>query len=296
MNDIVEVLGLAEALERGPIAYFEVIYTQLLKHAEGGSLATELEERIYAYFSDLSLPEEPTLYDHLLLSLRSKDCVATFNWDPLLFLAAARLHRQRPDVRLPYLVFLHGNVAIGHCAQHRVLGSIDSECSSCGEPLEASRLIYPVDEKNYTTDVSIDRAWRSFRGAMEETYVLTIFGYSAPVTDVAAQTAMREAWGQPGQRNLEQIEMIDIEDEEELQQRWAAFILEHHYDVTPDFYASWLGMHPRRTCEAVWSQFMEMEFFTPDPLSRNGAFSELWEWYDRLAPGEGSESSTTENR
>ena len=33
---------------------------------------------IFQYFSSLSLPGIPTIYDHLLLSLRPKDVIATF--------------------------------------------------------------------------------------------------------------------------------------------------------------------------------------------------------------------------
>jgi hypothetical protein len=43
------------------------------------------------YFAQLELPVEPTIYDALLLSLRDKDAVFTFNWDPFLFQAHLRL-------------------------------------------------------------------------------------------------------------------------------------------------------------------------------------------------------------
>ena len=45
---------------------------------------------IHDYFHSLRIPPTPTLYDHLLLALRKKDVVATFNWDPLLLQAAKR--------------------------------------------------------------------------------------------------------------------------------------------------------------------------------------------------------------
>jgi hypothetical protein len=34
----------------------------------------------------LELPDHPTVYDHLLLSLRKKDAIFTFNWDPFLLM------------------------------------------------------------------------------------------------------------------------------------------------------------------------------------------------------------------
>jgi hypothetical protein len=38
----------------------------------------------------LKLPEEATIYDYLVLSLRSPDIIATFNWDPFLYQAFER--------------------------------------------------------------------------------------------------------------------------------------------------------------------------------------------------------------
>jgi hypothetical protein len=48
------------------------------------TILERLERAVFDYFSSLQLPDEPTLYDHLVLSLRPKDVIATFNWDPFL--------------------------------------------------------------------------------------------------------------------------------------------------------------------------------------------------------------------
>jgi hypothetical protein len=53
------------------------------------------------------LPNEPTIYDHLVLSLRPKDLIATFNWDPFLYQAFVR-NGHVGD--MPYLAFLHGTM------------------------------------------------------------------------------------------------------------------------------------------------------------------------------------------
>jgi hypothetical protein len=37
--------------------------------------------REFAYFRILKLPETSTIYDFMLLTLRLKDLIATFNWD-----------------------------------------------------------------------------------------------------------------------------------------------------------------------------------------------------------------------
>ena len=75
----------------------------------------EIEKRIDAYFSSLRIPREATKYDFLLLSLREKDAIFTFNWDPFLFDA---YKRNAHIASLPEIFFLHGNVRIGICPNH----------------------------------------------------------------------------------------------------------------------------------------------------------------------------------
>ena len=279
MPELVETLGLEVVLSAGPVPYkgrnFEDVYSDLADRADCTALRQSLDEAVREYFSDLELPNEPTLYDYLLLSLRPKDGIATFNWDPLLFMSALRL---ADKVELPYLVFLHGNVAVGYCAQDRQKGDARNICSKCGKPYKTSRLLYPVRQKNYQDDVSISREWRDVEKALKSAYALTIFGYSAPVTDVEAKRLMAQAWGQPGQRGLEQIEIIDIISEDDLRNRWSDFILEHHYEVSTNFYCSRIAKHPRRSCEAIWSQFMEMKIFEQDPLPHGVGLETLIDW------------------
>ena len=100
--------------------------------------------------------------------------------------------------------------------------------------IENSRLLYPVTEKNYTDDPSIERSWKDLQGNLEHAYLLTIFGYRAPVTDVEAVRLMKEAWGDS--RALEEVQIIDIRgnDEQgrnELYENWKPFICREHYGV-----------------------------------------------------------------
>ena len=89
MDNFVEILDLEPILKRSGIEYencnFEDIYSRLYESDSKSPLLKEVEEIVYNYFSSLQLPDIPTLYDHILLSLRPKDIVATFNWDPFLF-------------------------------------------------------------------------------------------------------------------------------------------------------------------------------------------------------------------
>ena len=88
MNNFVEILGLESLLERAQITFdannFEDIYDEIHKNSELSQIREELENVVYTYFDEMELPETPTSYDYLVLSLRDKDVVATFNWDPFL--------------------------------------------------------------------------------------------------------------------------------------------------------------------------------------------------------------------
>ena len=118
--------------------------------------------------------------------------------------------------------------------------------------------------------------------------MITIFGYSAPQSDVEAIELMKGAWGDKYKRDIEQIEIIDLKGEEELRETWQAFIHTHHYDVTNDFYKSSIGLFPRRTCEAEWNYSMpeKLEFYPQNPIPRNLGFEELWDWYLPLIKAE----------
>ena len=54
--------------------------------------------------------------------------------------------------------------------------------------------------------------------------MVTFFGYGAPQSDRGAVDLLREAWGGWQQRDMEQIEFIDIKGEQELLDTWRPFV------------------------------------------------------------------------
>ena len=150
MDDFVEVLGLDHLLCQTGIDFntvnFEKVYDQLYQKGTYQEIIDELEKVIYGYFSSLEISDEPTIYDHLLLSLREKDIVATFNWDPFLLQA---YRRNAQEFKLPKLLFLHGNVDIGYCENDKVMGVNGNKCTKCDIGFTPTKLLYPISEKNY---------------------------------------------------------------------------------------------------------------------------------------------------
>ena len=280
LRDFVDVIGLEKEMEAAgvspPYDDFESIYSAIHSNSDLTKIRESIDKKVTEYFSSLELPNEPTLYDHLVLSLRPKDIIATFNWDPFLWNA---LHRNHKFTEGPCVLFLHGSVAISRCPACEIVVSRSSiRCHKCGGNLEEIPILFPVDKKDYVTDPAISGHWRTMKRAMKVAWVFTVFGYSAPKTDVEAIELLKEGWGSANNRELEQIEIIDIADEDTLIKSWKEFIHSHHYSIFDNFYETFIGEHPRRSCEAYWSQNMECMFIEPFPMPQNVSFEELYNW------------------
>jgi hypothetical protein len=287
MADFFGIAPIADALASGGVPYsgrnFEELYSELTRDATKATIRETLEQAIFAYFASLELPDEPTLFDHLVLSLRPKDVIATFNWDPFLIQA---VRRNGHVGGAPRLLFLHGNVLEAYCERDRVHGIRGAKCSRCGQPFAVGKLLYPIAEKDYENDPAIQSSWRSVKWAFENAFMVTFFGYGAPQSDRGAVDLLHQAWGGWEQRDMEQVEIIDIRQEDELLETWRPFVHTHHYEVHMDFYDSWIANHPRRTGEAYKSQYLDARFIENNPVLRTGSLAELWAWFGTLVAAE----------
>lgn len=261
MSGFIDKLGLTSLLSKVDIHTksdnLEDIYMELDERSgqdsECACVKEKLEDVIRDYMSQFYLPDEPTIYDFLVMSLTSKDLIATFNWDPFLVQAIGRAQKYTNNI--PQVCFLHGNVAVGFCEKDNIMGNIGMICR-CGNALRPMKLLFPVKNKDYNSDVAISKSWKTLNNALEAAYMVTIFGYSAPKSDVEAVSMMKKAWGSVAKRNLEEIEIIDIRDEEEVVNSWKQFIHTHHYSYHTNFFESTLARYPRRTCEATFDRLM----------------------------------------
>ena len=95
--------------------------------------------------------------------------------------------------------------------------------------MEDVRLLYPLAEKDYTSDSFIQSEWNELRAALRHAYFLTVFGYGAPATDAAAVSLMRDVWSQNTTNTLAEVELIDLKPRDEL--------LDHrtHRSVRPSY-------------------------------------------------------------
>lgn len=263
----------------------EEIYSELVSIG-APEIQEEAEAIIFRYFQSLALPGRPTLYDHLVLGLREKDVIATFNWDP--FLVQAIRRNAIVSDREPQLLFPHGNVMVGFCAEHSMQGLIGESCIRCGKPLAKSKLLYPIAEKNYDSDPMISTSWKQLRVDLEHSFMVTIFGYGAPASDAAAIQLLKEGFGDSQRPRLNQIEIIDVKPQELLWDAWEPFIEIHHYHYKTyaSFYDSWIARHPRRTGEAYVNQNIKGEFISNNRIPTDLDFTGLWKWMKPLLDAE----------
>ncbi len=294
MDNFIDVVGLSDIVEKLPeklkAKNFEDLYSKLHNDNPKSDAILEIEYRVQEYFKDMKLPDNATIYDYLVLSLRPRDLIATFNWDPFLYQAFCR---NQKVADMPYLAFLHGTVALGYSKEEKRCGPAGWYSKATESYFEPSRLLYPVDKKNYNQDEFISIEWDRVKSWLNQdsTKMVTIFGYGAPASDVEAVKLLNDAWGTGEERDKEQFEIIDIREESVVRESWKSFIHSHHYDYSTSYFKSSLAYNPRRTSESYFQHMF--------PLTADEAFSEsnpippdihtleeLWAWHKPLTDAE----------
>lgn len=281
MADFVRTLGIEDTIKksgRDPAGNFESTYSAI--HREGqNDILDRLDTAVRDYFSSLELPDTPTLYDYLVLSLRPKDLIVTFNWDPLLPQAFQRW-RHLGSV-LPKLAFLHGNVDISVDVEGRRC-RFTADCRGSEPNFKPSQLLYPVENKDYNSDAFIKDQWDFALRHLEAAYYVTVYGYSAPKTDVEARELLLKAWRDNPTQTLGEFDVIDIADRKAVEESWSEFIVETHGGVSDDFKHNILMRHPRRSCDAFAFATLQCAPWHEDPFPQARTLQELEDWVQPL--------------
>jgi len=295
MDDLIKILKLDKILDEWKIDYdekdFELLYDRISKNSNMKELLSIVESKVYDYFSRLQIPDEVTIYDKIILSLRPKDLIATFNWDPFL----AQAHKRNRSLRvLPQIVFLHGNVEVGICMQDKGTGFLDDICPCCGSSYEPTKLLYPIT-KNYSEDPFIHSEWTYFEKFLKKAYFITIFGYSAPKTDAEAIRVMKEKWQANPSQELGEIDIIDIKKEEELNKTWEEFFVRQHFSIVDRYEQSYMAHYPRRSCEALAGATLHLTPWRDKPLPNTKSLYKLQKAVQNLIEEEDKSEKKQEN-
>jgi len=263
MNRFLERTGISSKFPElidyiGKYPNLEDLYSKLTSDPIYATICKNLNLEIFNYMSSLHCGAEINLYDKLVLSLTKRDTIATFNWDP--FLSQSLFYMSYVTRDLPNLLFLHGNVAMGICENCKRIGYVNNTCNSCNQVFTPLRLLYPVKEKNYEQNLYIKDAWDNLKRAIDDSWMITFFGYSAPKSDTAAITMMEKTFEESKEKGLKQFEIINIDDEKNLTEAYSIFAYKPtRISYIKNFYDSSLAKNPRRTCDCLYSNTMLCE-------------------------------------
>lgn len=288
MNELIKIDPIRAVFENHNLTLdsnFEKLYAELSTKPEYSHVLSELERELYEYFSSLEIPDEPTIYDYLLLSLRETDVIATFNWDP--FIVQAHRRASRITNKLPVVFFLHGTVALGRCEKDFIVDRIGNNCPKCGETLTPLKLLYPITEKDYSGQF-IEEQWSALQHYLANCNGITVFGYDAPISDARAIKLLEDAWGGPEKRIMEEIDIINIKSQESLMESWKGFIHESHFAVFSDYFNCSIASFPRRVSEYQFMRFHSGLWMDNHKIPFGLNFAELEQELEKLLQHERS--------
>ena len=274
MNDFLKVAGLDYILKDINIHTssnnLEDIYTELSLRSQNEPKIKEvcsiLENEIRDYIGRFYYPRNQlSLYDLLILTLRRKDCIYTFNWDPLIYDARARvayemgrwLNKDATDY-LPNIMYLHGNAKLGYCLKDKQIGQIQGYCSKCQQELKPMPLLYPTKKKHYSDGEYIEDAWKRLEHYNSLSPLLTVWGYSSPDSDNEAQEKIFQSWCCQERidgclhvnNKIKHLEVINTDRTTQFRNKWEKYT---NPAIPPSFYdnisESVLFKFPRSTIE-----------------------------------------------
>ena len=143
--------------------------------------------------------------------------------------------------------------------KHRWHGFRWGRCGECREPYEAVQLFYPVWQKNYQADGFVADQWETLRAFMKHAYWITIFGYSAPATDVEALQLLNDMATENSLRAWGDVEIIDIKEQHELHEKWKPLFVRGHYSLLSRF----ARQHPLKVSAAFDRDAMVPHYVAP---------------------------------
>ena len=181
-------------------------------------------------------------------------------------------------------MYPHGNVRIGYCERDKKHGSAGRPCTKCIEPYKDTPLLYPIRQKDYDKEPFVKAQWTIALRGLKQASVLTVFGYSAPKTDIAALKLVKNAWENNRLRGIAEVEFIVGPDAvpEDVRKAWEPVIGANHYRVFGHFSESSIAHYPRRTGEAYYERLVTGRPVKANPVPGDLGLERLWEWMQRL--------------
>ena len=157
---------------------------------------------------------------------------------------------------LPAIIFLHGNVKVGYCADCDRFGHYRLSCPDCKSPFSRTKLLYPIRHKNYNNDAFISNQWKIFEDFLSHAAIVTIYGYSAPKTDAEAIEKLQNAFTRIAtNRSLDEIQVIERPsfNHNDISDAWVNLSSNVHnrLRIFDSYFDTYLAEFPRRSVEGA---------------------------------------------
>ncbi len=262
LANIHKIIGLTDELNgygfsEKEMENFELLFSNIVGVPKYSELQRDLENAVRNYFQSLEIPEGVTLYDCLILSLTEKDAIISFNWDPFLLQA---YQRNIKVGNLPQLIFPHGNVGVGICLDCKIKGYSNFTCPRCLKSFGEMPLLFPIQKKNYHDNVIIKNEWRLARDYLSRAAGITIFGYSAPETDIEAYNILKESYKKSNIIRIAPFTIINLKSQEDIQrEKWSEIFDEHMVVFLESLKESDLWISPRVSLEHLFDAILQQE-------------------------------------
>lgn len=94
---------------------------------------------------------------------------------------------------------------------------------------------------------------------------MTIFGYSAPISDFSARSRIKQKIENNQSNELIDTQIIDIKSDEVLEQNWANVVKKRFFSTANSFENSTLFFFVRNTCQQYINATMQQNPQTPNP-------------------------------
>lgn len=234
---------------------FELLFSNIYDKPEFAALQRKLEYEVCEYFEKLTIPDEPTYYDYLILSLTEKDTIISFNWDPFLIQA---YRRNLVVGNLPELIFPHGNAGVGICYNCKAKWYAGCYCTECGHKFEKMPLLFPIGKKNYNKTLVIQNEWNIAKRRLSNAVGITVYGYGAPATDYEAVELMKSAYTESNVQDIAPFTIINLPAaESDQRKKWSEFFTSKMVSYCNSIEDSLLWRNPRVSLETLFDAILQ---------------------------------------
>ncbi|MFQ5443890.1 MAG: hypothetical protein ACE5EK_04650 [Nitrospinales bacterium] len=138
----------------------------------------------------------------------------------------------------------------------------------------------------------INNEWQELQTHLKEAYLVTVWGYSAPITDVEAKQLMLDVWKKNTTKVFSAFHIIDIKDEEEVKANWQDFTA-WSFSVGKSIWDEQLFHFPRRSCDAFAMATLQQSPWSENPYPKFTTLGDLQKWIKPLIGEEKNDGKLT---